>query len=178
MPFTPLHMGPGVAIKAFAGRHFSLVAFGAAQVAIDIEPLVRMLRGDEVLHGPTHTYVGALLIALALFPLVRVLYPALSRGWAVHGEQLAVLLPMPKQAPALPVLAGLLVGTLSHVVLDNVMHADMHPFWPESDDRFLYGWVDIDTLHLFCVLAGVVGLGAVVLRAVVSRRRDVGSWPR
>lgn len=55
MPFTPFHMGAGLALKAVAGRHFSVLTFGIAQVAMDIEPLVGMLRGAAVLHGPTHT---------------------------------------------------------------------------------------------------------------------------
>lgn len=59
MPFTPFHMGAGLALKAVAGRHFSVLTFGIAQVAMDIEPLVGMLRGAAVLHGPTHTYLGA-----------------------------------------------------------------------------------------------------------------------
>lgn len=58
MPFTPFHMGAGLALKAVAGRHFSVLTFGIAQVAMDIEPLVGMLRGAAVLHGPTHTYFG------------------------------------------------------------------------------------------------------------------------
>ena len=36
MPFTPFHMGPGLAVKAVCGRYFSLVVFGFSQVAIDI----------------------------------------------------------------------------------------------------------------------------------------------
>ena len=65
MPFTPFHMGAGLALKAVAGRHFSVLTFGMAQVAMDIEPLVGMLRGAALLHGPTHTYLGAVPIALA-----------------------------------------------------------------------------------------------------------------
>lgn len=63
MPFTPFHMGPGLAVKAVSGRRFSLMVFGFCQVAIDIEPLVRMLRGDIVIHGFTQTYLGATLVA-------------------------------------------------------------------------------------------------------------------
>jgi hypothetical protein len=48
MPFTPFHMGPGLAVKAVFGRYFSLMVFGFSQVAIDIEPLVRIIRGDAV----------------------------------------------------------------------------------------------------------------------------------
>src|SRR5215471_1105046 len=64
MPVTPFHMGPGVVIKAVGGRYFSLMVFGFSQVAMDVEPLVRMIRGDAVLHGFTHTYLGATLIGL------------------------------------------------------------------------------------------------------------------
>ncbi|NEX21274.1 hypothetical protein G3480_13275 [Thiorhodococcus mannitoliphagus] len=55
MPFTPLHLWPGLALKALGGRHFSFLAFGIAQVAMDIEPLPGLLTGAERLHGPTHT---------------------------------------------------------------------------------------------------------------------------
>lgn len=50
MPFTPLHMGPGLAVKALLGRRFSLTVFGFSQIAMDIEPLARMIRGDTLLH--------------------------------------------------------------------------------------------------------------------------------
>jgi biotin transporter BioY len=69
MPATPLHMGAGLAIKALAGRHFSVLAFGVAQVAMDIEPLVGIISGADVLHGPTHTYLGAFVIAVVVTAL-------------------------------------------------------------------------------------------------------------
>lgn len=62
MPLTPFHMGPGAAIKAVTGRYFSLSVFGFAQIVIDSEQLVRILRGDAILHGVSHTYIGALFI--------------------------------------------------------------------------------------------------------------------
>jgi hypothetical protein len=40
------------------------MVFGFTQVVIDIEPAIHMLRNDPVLHGFTHTYLGATLIAL------------------------------------------------------------------------------------------------------------------
>ena len=48
MPFTPFHMGPALALKAVTGRHFSVLVFGIAQVAMDVEPLVGMLRNADV----------------------------------------------------------------------------------------------------------------------------------
>lgn len=62
MPFAPIHLGPGAAFKAIGGRHFSFMVFGGTQVLMDIEPLIGMLRGWDVLHGYTHTLLGALVI--------------------------------------------------------------------------------------------------------------------
>lgn len=64
MPFTPLHMGPGLAVKAVMQRKFSLLVFGWSQVAIDLQPLLAMTTGRVELHGFSHTLVGATLIGL------------------------------------------------------------------------------------------------------------------
>ena len=81
MPFTPFHMGVGLAAKAVGGRHFSVLTFGIAQVAMDIEPLIGMLRQSPVLHGPTHTYLGAVPIALVAAALTPWLCGPLLRRW-------------------------------------------------------------------------------------------------
>lgn len=47
MPFTPIHLGPGAAFKAIGGRHFSFIG---------------IIQNKPILHGYTHTLVGALLI--------------------------------------------------------------------------------------------------------------------
>jgi hypothetical protein len=64
MPFTPIHMGPGILIKAILQSSFSLMVFGRTQIVMDIQPLVVMITGEGHLHGFTHTYVGAVLIAI------------------------------------------------------------------------------------------------------------------
>jgi len=58
MPFTPLHMGPGMAIKAVAQDNFSLIIFGWAQILVDLQPLVVRLSGEGQIHGVTHSFVG------------------------------------------------------------------------------------------------------------------------
>ena len=64
MPFTPLHMGPGLAVKAVMQRKFSLLVFGWSQVVIDLQPLLAMTTGRVELHGFSHTLLGATLIGL------------------------------------------------------------------------------------------------------------------
>lgn len=121
MPFTPFHMGPGLAVKAVAGRHFSLMLFGFSQVAIDIEPLVHIIRGDDVLHGFTHTYVGATLVAVvALFP-GRPLCQFLLTYWAPSPDsRFLQWLRGPKVISWPAAIAGAFVGTYSHVFLDSI----------------------------------------------------------
>jgi hypothetical protein len=64
MPFTPIHMGAGLLIKPLMLRGFSLMVFGWSQIAMDIQPLVNMILGIYPIHGISHTYIGATLIAI------------------------------------------------------------------------------------------------------------------
>lgn len=67
MPFTPLHMGAVLFVKPSLDHRISLIAFVLAQIAMDLEPGIRVLIGaDEVLHGMIHTILGALIIAWAV----------------------------------------------------------------------------------------------------------------
>lgn len=167
MPFTPFHFGPGMAMKAAMGRHFSLVAFGAAQVAMDIEPLLHMLRGDARLHGFTHTWLGALLVGAVAWPGAKLLYPPLAAVWnaGLDGPRFAIA----PRVDWMPAAVGAFAGTLSHVVLDAVMHADMTPFAPFAAGNPWLHALSIETLHLACVAAGVFGFAAWTLRAAMRR---------
>jgi len=55
----------GVAAKALAPKLISLQVFALTQVAMDIEPGVRMAMDSDVLHGWSHTLAGAIPVALA-----------------------------------------------------------------------------------------------------------------
>jgi ribosomal protein S12 methylthiotransferase accessory factor len=57
MPFTPVHMGPGILVKALMQGSFSLMVFGWAQIVMDIQPLFVMITGEGHLHGFSHPYV-------------------------------------------------------------------------------------------------------------------------
>jgi membrane-bound metal-dependent hydrolase YbcI (DUF457 family) len=56
------------------------------------------------------------------------------------------------------VIAGALLGAWSHVLLDSIMHADITPLAPFSDDNALHGAISLRALHLSCVVAGAIGL--------------------
>ena len=165
MPFTPLHMGPGLAIKGLIPNHFSLSVFALVNVVMDIEPLYRMWRIEPPLHGLSHTLTGALVIAVGAVLLGR---KALTAGWKLH-EKLAGEDEETFRMSWTQAWIGALLGTGSHLLLDAVMHADMRPFAPFTDKNplLMHEWVL--PLHLACVLAGMVGFALLLLRAAWQR---------
>ena len=154
-------MGPGLAIKAVAGRHFSLLAFAVAQVAMDIEPLIGMIRGSAVLHGLTHTYLGATAIALVAAGITPLIGRPILRRW---NQELRCYrlgwLSSSETMETRPVLTGAVVGTLSHIALDSFMHADIQPLLPWSKGNDLLGLISISSLHQLCIASGIIGLVA------------------
>jgi len=164
-------MGPGLALKAVGGRYFSLMLFGFSQVAIDIEPLVRIIRGDAVLHGFTHTYLGATLVGLMSVLIGRPVCQFLLNFWKLDpNSSFLVWLRGPRVISWTAAAVGTFLGTYSHVFLDSIMHSDMRPFAPLVDATPLLHIISVGSLHLMCVLAGVVG-ALVLFATFVLRRR-------
>jgi len=164
MPVTPFHFGPGVLFAAAAPRRVSFLAFVAANCITDCESVFNILRGNFPIHRFLHTFVGATLVGIltiALFVFMR---------W------LARMKPMPnwfewQQLTLAPVIVGAFLGSYSHVVLDGIMHADMRPFAPWSDENPLLHLVSVSTLHWLCVFTAIAG-GILWLRTRQSRPRS------
>ena len=174
MPFTPFHMGPGMAVKAVSGKKFSLIAFGVAQIAMDTEPLVRMIRGDRIVHGFTHTYVGAVLIGALVLPVVRPLGAAILRLW--NRELISsghAWLACDDTISWTAASVGVFIGTFSHVLLDSLMHADLEPFAPFASSNPLLHAISLVTLHSFCLVTGLLGVAAWI--AVRYHQRSVNT---
>jgi hypothetical protein len=125
MPFTPFHMGAALIVKPGLGRNISVITFGIAQIAMDIEPGIGMLTGAEVLHGPTHTILGALAIACVVMLIAPGIVNYLLRKW--NKEVTFHKLPWLVQSEItskIAVTMGAFFGTLSHIALDSLMHHD------------------------------------------------------
>lgn len=171
MPFTPFHMGAAMLVKPGAGSHFSVIAFALAQVIIDIEPGIEMARGSDVLHGPSHTIIGAIFIATAVALVSPWLASRIVRRWnhEVRHHKMGWLAEGEKVSRAAAIF-GAFFGTLSHLVLDSMMHHDIHPLAPFSNANPLIGLVSHDGVYQLCVVMGVIGTVAwVVLKWL---RRD------
>jgi len=151
VPITPFHFGPGALVTMVSRGFVSFLAFCASNVLIDVESLYHMLTRAPRIHTFLHTYVGATLAAalvVAAFYLVRWLTRNLQPSPGTSWRQLSVG----------ALIAGALLGAWSHVLLDSIMHADMTPLAPFSDENALHGAISLRALHLSCVIAGAIGL--------------------
>ncbi|MCW8963569.1 MAG: metal-dependent hydrolase [Gammaproteobacteria bacterium] len=151
MPFTPLHMGPGLIIKALLQGSFSLMVFGWAQILMDIQPLFVIITGEGQLHGFSHTYLGATLLTLLA---------------ALSGKHLSefglIVLGIARKTQPIRITWGItfisaFIGTWSHVILDSIMHSDVQPFYPFWLSNELWGLLSIDALNKLCVYSGLAG---------------------
>ncbi len=174
MPFTPLHMDPGLAIKALAGRHFSVLTFGIAQVAMDIEPLIGLFRGSEVLHGTTHTYLASLGIAAVVAAISPTICGPILRRWnrELSFQRLAWLVTL-ESFSAVSVITGAFSGTISHVILDSIMHSDISPLAAWSKANTLQGLISIEALHQFCIFSGLFGIAGWLFLGWYKQRKGV-----
>ncbi|WP_440875374.1 metal-dependent hydrolase [Thalassotalea sp. PLHSN55] len=151
MPFTPIHMGPGILIKSLLQGSFSLMVFGWTQIIMDIQPLIVLLSGEGHLHGFTHTYVGAILIAI---------FAALTGKYL--SELGLKILKISKTNNLISiawwvVFLSAFIGSFSHVLLDSIMHADVEPFFPFTLDNKFLGLISVSVLHKLCLYTGLVG---------------------
>lgn len=120
-----------------------------------------MLTRQYPLHRFFHTVIGALLVTAATVGLFLLLRRLAAGRWRLPTT--------------FAVVVGALGGTLSHVLLDSVMHSDMAPLAPFSTLNPLLRAVTLETLHLACVAAGLAGGGVLLLRAWLGKRV---SWRR
>ena len=169
MPFTPLHMGPGLLIKSALRGGFSLLVFGWAQIVMDIQPLLVMLTGKGELHGITHTWLGATVLALLAAPSGKYL-GAFGLRLIRHPE----FLPIGWGAA----FVSAFIGTWSHVLLDAIMHADLIPGWPMGGGNALHGWISMEALHVVCLVSAALGTAAwFAVDAWRGRRRSGPGHP-
>ena len=144
-------MGPGILIKAILQSSFSLMVFGWTQIVMDIQPLIVMITGEGHLHGFTHTYVGAVLIAM---------FSALT-GKYLSEFGLKILRISKSENPISivwwVVFLSAFVGSFSHVFLDSIMHTDVEPYFPVTLDNQFLGLISVPMLHKVCLYSGLVG---------------------
>lgn len=118
MPITPLHFGLMAPVNHWSHNKLGLVSFVLINIWLDLTNIMRALANFPLMdHTDTwHTLEGALLSAAA-FTLVGIL----STAWVL----------------------GAYFGALSHILLDALVHREMHPFapWMKGNPLFM-DWME------------------------------------
>ena len=164
MPFTPFHFGPGAAVQAIAPKQVSFIAFCAANVLIDFEPLYYMVTDQYPLHRFFHTYIGATIIVFVTLLLFTAALKISSK------------IPLPnlfgwKRLNVRMVLVGAAIGSYSHIVFDSIMHSDIRPFNPFSESNPILHIVPLGTMHWAMVASGMLGLIILGIRKLVGGKK-------
>ena len=148
MPVTPLHIWQGTILKALLQSSFSLMVFSWAQIIMDLQPIYVVLADSRrfELHGFSHTYLGATLLAI-----VSALSGKYVSEWGLKR------LKLPEKISWLCAVCSAFIGTYSHVLLDSIMHDDIQPFFPFSPDNPFVELMTIEQLHWFCLASGLIG---------------------
>jgi hypothetical protein len=158
IPFTPFHFGPGLLAKACVPRYFWLTSFLLANVLIDVEVLFYLWRDDPPIHRHLHSYIGGTAMGTIAGVVMFVTIQTIRRALAAQ-RRLSDRFARAREFHLL-IQSGVsgVIGGVSHVFLDSLMHRDMQPFWPFSDHNGLVGLVDVGALHIGCAVAGFFGL--------------------
>ena len=157
MPVTPFHFGPGAAVHSIAPKSVSFLAFCTTNVLVDIEPLYYMVTQQFPLHRFFHSYVGVsivIAVAVALFEIAIWSGKKLSLPNVLDWQRLEFR----------QLFIGATLGGYSHILLDSVMHADIRPLAPFSNNNQLLHTVSLATLHWVCIGCAVFGLFVISAR--------------
>ena len=165
MPFTPFHMGPGIFIKSLLRGSFSLMIFGWSQILIDLQPLAVLLRGEGHLHGFSHSWTGATLIALIAAASGRYLAPIGLRLLRLEED-------VTRYISWKVAFSSAFIGTYSHVALDAIMHRDMEPSMPFSTWNPILGVISVPSLHALCIYSGLIGAVVYLTVSYYLARRN------
>ncbi|MGH1541761.1 MAG: metal-dependent hydrolase [Arenicella sp.] len=165
MPFTPIHMGPGILVKALLQGSFSLMVFGWTQIVMDIQPLIVLITGEGHLHGFTHTYLGASILAIVAALSGKYLSQVGLTILEIEGNKRINI------AWWVAFLSAF-IGSFSHVYLDSIMHSDVQPFFPVILSNQFHGMVSVPVLHKICLYTGLLGAALYYVISAASAFRD------
>ena len=173
MPITPFHFGPGALVKVIVPKHFSWTIFALSNVLIDLEPVTLFLLIGDPAHPWLHTLPGAIGVAMIAATLGR--KPSewvlgwwngrLSPGWQTRW--LAVDPPISRTTA----WVSALIGTLSHIALDSIMHVDVEALWPFVAGNRVQGLISLDALHGACIGAALLALAIWIVARRTGQHR-------
>jgi hypothetical protein len=165
MPVTPFHLLAATPIKAVFPNKFSWSVFCLTNILIDLEPITCFLITLEPRHMFFHTIIGATLVGVIAATHGRK-YCEMAIGiWneELKGNLERKWLTFDRHISKTGAWAGALIGAWSHLLLDSIMHYDIKPLSPFTDENKLLNFINLDWLHAICLGLGVFGFMWILL---------------
>ncbi len=163
MPFTPLHLGPALAIGLPLRKYLHTPTFIVGNVVLDIEPFMVIVLGlNYPLHGYLHTFLSALIVGLlvgfVMFKLEKPMKP-LYEVTVLEANGMFRLKSF--------LLAGVF-GTSLHVLFDAVLYSEMSPFFPWTINPLVGMGLSVFQVYSFCIWLGILGIAYYLVALVYS----------
>lgn len=163
MPFTPLHLGPALAVGLPLRKYLHLPTFIVGNVILDLEPFLVITLGlDYPLHGYFHTFLSALIVGLLLglvmYKFEKPMKPFYKLTLLETNDTLKLKSFL---------LAGFF-GTALHVLFDAVIYSEMMPFLPWTTNPLIKIGLSASQVYDACVWLGILGVVYYIVTAIYS----------
>lgn len=155
MPITPLHLGLALPFCLNKKTKVSLAVFIFSQILMDIQPIITILFNLNMeVHGITHTFLGAILIAIFGTVIIKI----------CNFQNMYLKISIKK------VFLNMLFGTVSHIFLDSLMHADINLFYPFLEYK-IFPLIDIEIINY--TMLTVIFICLMILKVNNKKIRDI-----
>ena len=149
MPFTPFHLGPGLALGMLLRNWINIPAILLASIIVDVRSVYCFFIGNCQLHGFFHTFLGATILGLLVIALIWSFRTPLSK--------ISKILKIEQDYSLQSIAAGALIGVWVHITLDAFLYPEMHPFWPIEGNAPLLGVLSNPAVYGLCMIGFLIG---------------------
>ena len=159
MPFTPYHIVAGTSVKSVFPKYFSFSTFTLTNVLIDCEALYYYFTTGFLSHKFFHTIFGVSIVAIICATLGK---PVCEFGLRIWNKTLKMenikWFKTEIKINNFSSWIGAITGALSQLILDSIMHKDMTPLFPFSNENIFLKIVSVENLRYICLGLFVIGV--------------------
>ena len=170
MPFTPFHIVAGTSIKSVFPKYFSFSTFALTNVLIDCEALYYYFTTGVLSHKFFHTIFGVSIVAIICATLGK---PVCEFGLRIWNKTLKMenikWFKTEIKINNFSSWIGAITGALSQLILDSIMHRDMTPLFPFSNQNIFLRIVSVENLHYICLVLFLIGVFIYLLKKLLFK---------
>ena len=170
MPFTPYHILAGTSVKSVFPKYFSFSTFTLTNVLIDCEALYYYFTTGVLSHKFFHTIFGVSIVAIICATLGK---PVCEFGLRIWNKTLKMenikWFKTEIKINNFSSWIGAITGALSQLILDSIMHRDMTPLFPFSNQNIFLRIVSVENLHYICLVLFLIGVFIYLLKKLLFK---------